>query len=803
MEYPRPPFFRGFSLLLPALVAIILGHSARAQVTTNFFFDANGATAGIGGTGNWTTTGTSWTTNSAGTNATVSGNWVLGAAWSNNLANNAILQGTAGTVSLSSGTISANQIQVNTSGFTIQNSSTGTTSANRYFRTKNGIVLAEGVNLNVSSGVTTNGAITGFEGPIVGVNGTNSVSTGSSITVTGATANADSSVRIQLDTSASDVWVPLNINTTGNGYANLGISSSSVTANIYGNVTVSNNSRLVLGNNNSSTTRRLNVRGNLTTANTDLVIGESGFGGTIGLYGTNSIGGNVILNAGRLGYGSKEAFGTSTVVISNGTQFGQITGIGTTDADRTITNQISLQGNVALGLGSFGNYLGGNVNLNGAARTITISNSSFFFGSISNGSLVITNPSSTRTVGLNGSNSMTAVTLNGGIVSVGNANGLGTGSLTVNSSAADNTLAASNGLTLTNSVVINGGSLSLDSGSFPTDSWTYAGSLSGAGSIVKTGVGSLSLTGANTYAGSTTISNGTLVLGNASALSSGAVTVAAGVLDLNSQSLTNAITLSGGTVTNGTISTSAAFTATAGTFAAPISGTGSLSKTGSGTLTITAANTYSGGTAVSAGTLVVNNTAGSGTGSGSLTISNGATLAGSGIIGSATTIGGIHSPGNSPGIQTFTDGLTYLSGATFIWELAANAATGRGTVFDGVDVTGGLFTVNTGVTNSLVFNGAGSSVNWADNFWSSNQSWLVFSNALSPSLGSSSIFGTVEVGLDSLGADLSVSRSGSSFTWTAVDGDLYLNYSVPEPSTYALLALAAAAFGARVLRRRR
>jgi len=33
------------------------------QVTTNLYYDANGTTNGIGGTGNWTTTGTNWTTN--------------------------------------------------------------------------------------------------------------------------------------------------------------------------------------------------------------------------------------------------------------------------------------------------------------------------------------------------------------------------------------------------------------------------------------------------------------------------------------------------------------------------------------------------------------------------------------------------------------------------------------------------------------------------------------------------------------------------------------------------------------------
>ena len=43
---------------------------------------------------------------------------------------------------------------------------------------------------------------------------------------------------------------------------------------------------------------------------------------------------------------------------------------------------------------------------------------------------------------------------------------------------------------------------------------TYAGLISGAGTVTKSGAGALTLTGDNTYTGATTISAGTLSLGN-------------------------------------------------------------------------------------------------------------------------------------------------------------------------------------------------------------------------------------------------------------------------------------------------
>ena len=47
-----------------------------------------------------------------------------------------------------------------------------------------------------------------------------------------------------------------------------------------------------------------------------------------------------------------------------------------------------------------------------------------------------------------------------------------------------------------------------------SDSFSYAGLISGAGALTKSGAGTLTLTGSNSYAGGTTISAGTLQIGN-------------------------------------------------------------------------------------------------------------------------------------------------------------------------------------------------------------------------------------------------------------------------------------------------
>jgi fibronectin-binding autotransporter adhesin len=217
----------------------------------------------------------------------------------------------------------------------------------------------------------------------------------------------------------------------------------------------------------------------------------------------------------------------------------------------------------------------------------------------------------TGTLTLTGANTYSGGTnLNGGILAVNNDANLGTAALSFNGGTLE-ALAAGGGITSSKTVTLNagGGTFLADTGT----SSTLSGNISGIGSLTKNGLGTLTLSGNNTYSGATNVAFGTLRAGSSTAFSANSAFNVASVLDLNG--FNNTIgSLSG----NGTVTNSGAATAilTVGngnsntTFAGILEGgTGvlGLTKTGTGTFILTGNDTYSGGTTISAGTLQLGN----------------------------------------------------------------------------------------------------------------------------------------------------------------------------------------------------
>lgn len=146
----------------------------------------------------------------------------------------------------------------------------------------------------------------------------------------------------------------------------------------------------------------------------------------------------------------------------------------------------------------------------------------------------------------------------------------------------------------------------------------FAGVLSNAGALVKNGAGTLTLSGANTYSGGTSVNDGALVFGKTNSLpASGGVAIAEGAnigfgvggAGCFSQADVDALwanTYPGLTLNDASL---IVLDTSAGDFTnATGQSTRGLIKTGNNTLTLAGVNTYSGGTVVQQGVLSIPST---------------------------------------------------------------------------------------------------------------------------------------------------------------------------------------------------
>jgi autotransporter-associated beta strand protein len=452
---------------------------------------------------------------------------------------------------------------------------------------------------------------------------------------------------------------------------------------------------------------------------------------------------------------------------------------------------------------------------------------------------------------LSGTNTFTGgVTLEAGWLLVGSNAALGTGALTLTGG----TLAPIANVSLANNVALNS---SIKLGDCDTTtSITFTGVISGTGAFDTHGSGDIVFSGNNTWTGGIAFYGANHVYVNhANALGTGAVhfeSTSDTVLNIVSGINASIGSLSGGDYEydaeihlNSTASLTINQTAD-GVYGGAISGyndgstDGGLVKNGSATLTLAGQNSYSGPTIINAGTLVAD---GANNyyqlGHGAVTINSGATLAlkdtnllnstvsvesggklvgygriGDSSIGSATTIksGGVLSPGiagSSPIGELTFDHLTLQSGAIYEWNLQ-NPSGWAGNDWDLVSISNYSDTLHIDSTTSskltlklISLNGAGAA-GTATGFVFQNYQWKIFDGGGVPIVYGSGGFDPALFDIDKTGFVTDFGTGTGHFSLTADTYSIYLNFTpVPEPSTYALMALGLAGTGLAAWRKRR
>jgi T5SS/PEP-CTERM-associated repeat protein/autotransporter-associated beta strand protein len=267
-----------------------------------------------------------------------------------------------------------------------------------------------------------------------------------------------------------------------------------------------------IGYGGSSNALVINNAGSLDTMNA-YIGDEGGSMNSVLVTGASSL----WTNSGYLSVGAKEgAFNTMTV--SDGAVV--TSGIGIIGASSASSNNSVL----VTGLGSWisdtlivGEEGSGNSLVISGAGTVTSSNASISFGSdASNNSVLVTGAgslwtiSSTLNLGYLGGGSITSA--NGGTVAAGDlliaAEEGSSGTLNIGRFGTNDTA----GTIITPTIAFGNGTGVINFNQ--SDSTTVTAAISGAGSVNQLGAGTTTLTGANTYSGTTTVNAGTLLVNN-------------------------------------------------------------------------------------------------------------------------------------------------------------------------------------------------------------------------------------------------------------------------------------------------
>ncbi len=563
----------------------------------------------------------------------------------------------------------------------------------------------------------------------------NLILNGGTLAYTGAAVTSNRSFSLQssssIDASGSGA---LNFSDTGSIGFNSGTAAKTLT--LSGNNTGNNTIAAIIGNNTGATSLTKNGTGTWLLSGTNTYTGTTtvnagtlragaaaggqafgslsavttadvagatldlnGFNQTIGsLAGGGITGGNVTLGGATLTFGGDDSstdyggvisgngsitkVGNGTFSITNNNAFGVTTGTTITVSAGTLqlgnggpAGRLNPPSNV-INNATYG-WNGSDVRAQGATSVI------------SGTGLFLKRGNGTYT--LSGNNSYSGgTTIEAGTLQINNVSAIGStsGTLTVNGGTLDlnnfdttvGNLTGTGG-TITSNVT---GNRTLTIGQGNGTGGNYQGVIAngtGTTALTKVGTGTITFSGANTYTGLTTVSAGTLQIGNGG--------------------LTGALSTSSAITNNGTLAFSRTNTITQGTdFASVIAGTGGVTNLSSGVLLLNGTNTYTGATLVSAGTIRAGAAAG-GQAFGNLSAVTTADVAGAllELNNFSQTIGSLAGGGTTGGNVTLGNATLTTGGG--------NASTSYAGVISGT--SGSLIKTGTGnftLTNNSTYTGA-------------------------------------------------------------------------------------------------